>query len=104
MSGECQVNVKSQSELDIGGRETCKVIKSQDLHHLHSPGHEARPDSRVPLRRRGSHREEVGQVIEAGQAALELALLVMLPRTEVQGVALLVVLQQGLEIVKSQLQ
>ena len=22
MSGECQVNVKSQSELDIGGRET----------------------------------------------------------------------------------
>ena len=26
MSGECQVNVKSQSELDIGGRETCIVI------------------------------------------------------------------------------
>ena len=24
MSGECQVNVKSLSELDIGGRETCK--------------------------------------------------------------------------------
>ena len=24
MSGECQVNVKSQSELDIGGRETCR--------------------------------------------------------------------------------
>ena len=24
MSMECQVNVKSQSELDIGGRETCK--------------------------------------------------------------------------------
>ena len=23
MSVECQVNVKSQSELDIGGRETC---------------------------------------------------------------------------------
>ena len=23
MLGECQVNVKSQSELDIGGRETC---------------------------------------------------------------------------------
>ena len=22
-SGECQLNVKSQSELDIGGRETC---------------------------------------------------------------------------------
>ena len=26
MSGECQVNVKSQSELDIGGRETCKHL------------------------------------------------------------------------------
>ena len=26
MSGERQVNVKSQSELDIGGRETCKVM------------------------------------------------------------------------------
>ena len=26
MSGECQVNVKSQSELDIGGRETCFLI------------------------------------------------------------------------------
>ena len=26
MSGECQVNVKSQSELDIGGRETCSVF------------------------------------------------------------------------------
>ena len=26
MSGECQVNVKSQSELDIGGRETCFVF------------------------------------------------------------------------------
>ena len=25
MSVECQVNVKSQSELDIGGRETCFV-------------------------------------------------------------------------------
>ena len=23
MPGECQVNVKSQSELDIGGREAC---------------------------------------------------------------------------------
>ena len=23
MSGECQVNIKSLSELDIGGRETC---------------------------------------------------------------------------------
>ena len=27
MSVECQVNVKSQSELDIGVRETCNVIK-----------------------------------------------------------------------------
>ena len=26
MSMECQVNVKSQSELDIGGRETCLDI------------------------------------------------------------------------------
>ena len=26
MSVECQVNVKSQSELDIGGRETCFVF------------------------------------------------------------------------------
>ena len=24
--GECQVNVKSQSELDIGGRETCLIL------------------------------------------------------------------------------
>ena len=29
MSVECQVNIKSQSELDIGGRETCfSMIKS----------------------------------------------------------------------------
>ena len=27
-SGECQVNVKSQSELDFGGRETCCVFCS----------------------------------------------------------------------------
>ena len=27
MSVECQVNVKSQSELDIGGRETCLVFE-----------------------------------------------------------------------------
>ena len=26
MLGECQVNVKSQSELDIGGRETCTAF------------------------------------------------------------------------------
>ena len=26
MSGECQVKVKSQSELDIGGRETCLSV------------------------------------------------------------------------------
>ena len=25
MSVECQVNIKSQSELDIGGRETCLI-------------------------------------------------------------------------------
>ena len=29
MSGECQVNVKSQSELDIGGRENCCTIHAQ---------------------------------------------------------------------------
>ena len=28
MSVECQVNVKSQSELDIGGRETCNLSES----------------------------------------------------------------------------
>ena len=28
MSGECQVNIKSLSELDIGGRETCFFIYS----------------------------------------------------------------------------
>ena len=28
MSGKCQVNVKSQSELDIGGRETCDFLLS----------------------------------------------------------------------------
>ena len=27
MSVESQVNVKSQSELDIGGRETCKFLE-----------------------------------------------------------------------------
>ena len=27
MSMECQVNVKSQSELDIGGRETCSCYR-----------------------------------------------------------------------------
>ena len=27
MLGECQVNVKSQSELDIGGRETCNYYR-----------------------------------------------------------------------------
>ena len=29
-SGEHQVNVKSQSELDIGGRETCEFLKPSD--------------------------------------------------------------------------
>ena len=28
MSVECQVNVKSQSELDIGGRETCSLLNT----------------------------------------------------------------------------
>ena len=28
-SGEVQVNIKSQSELDIGGRETCIVYACQ---------------------------------------------------------------------------
>ena len=28
MSVECQVNVESQSELDIGGRETCMILYS----------------------------------------------------------------------------
>ena len=28
-SGECQVNVISQSELDIGGRETCIPLTSR---------------------------------------------------------------------------
>ena len=31
MSVECQVNVKSQSELDIGGRETCWCIRAVSL-------------------------------------------------------------------------
>ena len=30
MSVECQVNVKSQSELDIGGRETCFTFDRVD--------------------------------------------------------------------------
>ena len=35
MSGECQVNVKSQSELDIGGRETCIIGQNE---HVKSEG------------------------------------------------------------------
>ena len=31
MSVECQVNVKSPSELDIGGRETCRMIVSRSM-------------------------------------------------------------------------
>ena len=31
MSLECQVKVKSQSELDIGGRETCCYIRTMIL-------------------------------------------------------------------------
>ena len=39
MLGECQVNIKSQSELDISGRETCNnlsviVMKSLKLSNL----------------------------------------------------------------------
>ena len=36
MSGECQVNVKSQFELDIGGRETCSILVSSNgvFHYL----------------------------------------------------------------------
>ena len=36
MSVECQVNVKSQSELDIGGRETCGILIESMI--LTSPG------------------------------------------------------------------
>ena len=32
MSVECQVNLKSQSELDIGGRETCAFITPRLLY------------------------------------------------------------------------
>ena len=35
MSVECQVNVKSQSELDIGGRETCAVLKALSYCSVH---------------------------------------------------------------------
>ena len=31
MSVECQVNVKSQSELDIGGRETCRTWEEANM-------------------------------------------------------------------------
>ena len=34
MSGECQVNVKSNSELDIGGRETCAKASFSHLEIL----------------------------------------------------------------------
>ena len=36
MSGECQVNVKSQSELDIGGRETCYFIRYKNANLVSS--------------------------------------------------------------------
>ena len=36
-SGECQVNVKSQSELDIGGRETCKDSPESKLNWCRQP-------------------------------------------------------------------
>ena len=38
MSGECQVNVKSQSELDIGGRETCFNLSDSSLHFFLQSG------------------------------------------------------------------
>ena len=33
MSMECQMNVKSQSELDIVGRETCSNLESYPVHN-----------------------------------------------------------------------
>ena len=41
MSGECQVNVKSQSELDIGGRKTCNHLQEveQEADDAADPGH-----------------------------------------------------------------
>ena len=30
-SDDCQVNVKSQSELDIGGREPCSIVRDSRL-------------------------------------------------------------------------
>ena len=33
---ECQVNVKSQSELDIGGRETCLILVGFLRKYLHN--------------------------------------------------------------------
>ena len=33
MSVECQVNVKSQSELDIGGRETCHLSNTHNFQY-----------------------------------------------------------------------
>ena len=38
MSGECQVNVKSQSELDIGGRETCLPLSCLISYLAVNPG------------------------------------------------------------------
>ena len=40
MSVECQVNVKSQSELDIGGCETClsnSSVEAKPVMHSNSP-------------------------------------------------------------------
>ena len=36
MSGECQVNVKSQSELDFGGRETFIYLQWSLIVSVHS--------------------------------------------------------------------
>ena len=62
MSGECQVNVKSQSELDIGGRETCQFsdrhkCTTYELSHLVSVVLSRAPmrTSVSGVRRRGGH-------------------------------------------------
>ena len=39
---ECQVNIKSQSELDIGGRETCL-----DISGIQAPGYKLSSSSSI---------------------------------------------------------
>ena len=54
MSVECQVNVKSQSELDIGGHETCSSLISTlvnlNLNPLQVRGFRRKQGGRVPRR------------------------------------------------------